>query len=253
MAARSTEGEYYPAHDLNLIQQQLQLLVNDLRGQYQLTYITLRRSGEYLTRIDVELKGVAGETEVGPFNVDSFYGADNQGVIKLDPPSFDRANNRATVFLRALHVPRNIDHIKFRVNTAEPPQVALVRSQDGGLLEGWKLSGPDADCWYEVVSDTPLEFGSLGQQARLTFSNPSEADLLVPIDFDDTIYTGGKALLPPSDIPIGNFRQGCAASPSERGGDRETNAVNGDGSGVTQLTHHEAVDLYPAWSPAVGR
>ena len=57
-AALSTDGSYYSARDLNLIQEQIQLLVNDLRGQYQLTYITLRRTGEYGMGIAVDLAGV---------------------------------------------------------------------------------------------------------------------------------------------------------------------------------------------------
>lgn len=110
-ASRSTGGAYYSARNLNLIQEQLQLLVNDLRGQYQLTYITLRRTGEYRVGVGLEVAGILGETEVGPFDVSQFFGADNQGVIEFDPPSLDRVNRRATAFMRALHIPRNIDRM----------------------------------------------------------------------------------------------------------------------------------------------
>ena len=168
--AYSTGGAYYSAHDLDLIQEQLQILVNDLRGQYQLTYITLRRTGVYDVGIALELVGIVGGTQVGPFDVATFFGADNQGVIELDPPSFDRANNRATVFMRALHMPRNIDRMRFRMQTAKPLLVELAPDRDGGLLEGWTLNGPDTGGWYEASSDTPLEFWQ---------SRPAgEADLL---------------------------------------------------------------------------
>ena len=63
--AYSTGGAYYSARDLNLIQEQLQLLVNDLRGQYQLTYITLRRTGEYRVGIGLDVAGILGETGGG--------------------------------------------------------------------------------------------------------------------------------------------------------------------------------------------
>ena len=141
--AYSTDGAYYSAHDLDLVQEQLQLLVNDLRGQYQLTYITLRRRGEYHIGISARLAGIRGETEVGPFDVARFFAADNQEVIGYDPPSLDRANQRATVFMRAQHIPRNIDRIRFRADTDNPLRAELVQSRDGGLLEGWTLNGPD--------------------------------------------------------------------------------------------------------------
>ena len=193
-AARSTDGAYYSARNIDQIQERIQLLVNDLRGQYQLTYITLRRSGEYDASVSVELAGVEGETAFGPFDVASFFGPDNQGVIEFDPPTLDRASQRATAFMRARHVPRNIDRIRFRVETAKPMQVELVPGRDGGLLEGWSLSGPDAGGWYEASSGTPLEFGSLGLLAKLTLSNVIEDGLNVPVEFDNAIYAGGKAL-----------------------------------------------------------
>ena len=193
-AAESTDGAYYSARDLNLIQRQFELLVNDLRGQYQLTYITLRRTGEYRTSISVDLAGVSGKTQVGPFDVARFFGADNQGVVGFDSPSLDRTKHRATVFMRALHIPRNIDRIRFKVQTAKPLQVELVPSKDGGLLEGWRLSGPDAGGWYQVASGTPLEFGSIGLLAKLTFSDFMGDGLEIPIEFDNSIYTGGKTV-----------------------------------------------------------
>ncbi len=193
-AAHTTDGAYFSAHDLNLVEEQLQLLVNDLLSQYQLTYITPRQSGEYRIRITLEMAGGYGSTELGPFDMARFYGADNRGVVQLDTPSFDRANQRATVFMRALHIPRNIDRFRFRVNTDKDFQVELVPSRDGGLLKGWSLSGPHADGWYELSSTTPLEFGSLGPLTKLTFYNITEADLNIPVEFDNSVYAGGKTI-----------------------------------------------------------
>ena len=233
-SARSTDGAYYSARDLNLIQEQLQLLVSDLRGQYRLTYITLRRTGEYQVAIGAEIAGVWGETYAGQFDVARFFGPDNQGVIEFDPPTVDRANNRATAFVRALHVPRNIDRIRFRVETPKPLQVDLVPGRDGGLLAGWNLSGPDAGGWYEASSGTPLEFGSLGLLAKLTFSNVTEdltkEFLRIPIEFDNAIYTGGKGFSPSA------FAMG---SPPKMywtdGGTEKIQRANLDGSGVEDL------------------
>ena len=142
--AHSTGGEYFSAHDLNLVDEQLELLVSDLLSRYQLTYITLRRSGEYRIGITSKLAGFHGSTEVGPFDVERFYGADNQGVVQLDPPSFDRANRRARVFMRALHIPRNIDRIRFRANIDIDFRVELVPSK--------KMAG----CWKDGVLAVPI-------------------------------------------------------------------------------------------------
>lgn len=250
--AHSTDGAYYSAHDLELVQEQLQLLVNDLRGQYQLTYITLRRIGEYRIGISAELAGVRGWTEVGPFDVARFYGADNQGVVTFDTPSLDRAGQRATIFMRAQHIPRNIDRIRFRVSTDKPLHVELVSSSDGGLLEGWSLSGPGPDGWYEIASPTPLEFGSLGLLARLTFSNVTEEGLEIPVEFDNSIYTGGKTLARSSYVGIGNFYpKGHIAFSSLRsdGEPYEIHVISLDGSGAVRRSGPIGEGEWPDWAP----
>ena len=73
------------------------------------------------------------------------FGPDNRGVVRSDPASVDRVTGQATLFMRALHVPRNIERIRFRLETSKPVAVELVSGEDGGLLGGWTLAGPDAD------------------------------------------------------------------------------------------------------------
>ena len=249
-AARSTGGAYYPAGDIDLLQEQMQLLVDDLRGQYQLTYITLRRTGEYRAAIEVEIEGVDNSTVFGPFDVAGFYGPDNQGVVEFDPPSLDRTNRRATAFMRALHVPRNIDRIRFRAQTSKQLKVELVPSEDGGLLEGWNLSGPGAGGWYEASSGTPLEFGSLGLMFKLTISGVTEKGLEVPIEFDNSMYAGSKTLGDSMYLVIGDFvPAGRIVFHSDRDGDDEIYTMNADGSGVRQLTRNSDDDGLPDWSP----
>ena len=248
--AYSTGGAYYSARDLNLIQEQLQLLVNDLRGQYQLTYITLRRTGEYSVGIGLDVTGILGETAAGPFDVERFFGADNQGVVRFDPPAFDRANQRATAFMRAFHIPRNIDRMRFRADTDKPLQVELVSGREGGLLAGWTLAGPDANGWYEASSGTPLEFGSLGLLAKLTVSGIVEEGVEIPIEFDNSIYAGGKSLARASHLRIGKVvSSALIAFTSNRDGNDEIYVMNSDGSGQTRLTDDEANDSDPSWSP----
>ena len=248
--ARSASGGYYSARDVSALQNELQLLVNDLRGQYQLTYITLRRSGEYRTAIAVDVYGITGEATVGPFEMSNFFGAANQGVIDIDPPSLDRASGRATVFIRARHIPRNIDRMRFRLDTEKPVAVELVSRRDGGLLEGWTLTAPDGAGFYEA-SGPALEFGSLGLLFEVTVSGITDGGLGIPMEFDNAIYAGGKRLEHPEFVAIGEVvPTGRIVFQSGRDGDKsEIYVMNAGGSGVTRLTDNEVHDGSPTWSP----
>ena len=241
-----TGGGYYPARDVSLLQEQLQLLVSDLRGQYQVSYITLRRAGEYRVRVAVELDDVSGSMQTAPFDAATFFGPDNQGVIQFDPPSIDSDERQVTAFLRVLHLPRNVDRIRFKADTSKPLAVELVARQDGGLLDGWTLSGPDAGGFYEASSPDPLEFGNLGLLFKLTVSDVTEQFLYIPFEFDNAIYTAGKSL--GGRVPLTIDPRQIAFS-SNRDGNPEIYVMNADGSGVTRLTDHPGEDWDPKWSP----
>ena len=249
--AESTGGGYYPARDVSLLQEQLQLLVNDLRGQYQVSYITLRRTGEYRTGVAVELDGVRGSMQTGTFDVARLFGPDNQGMIQFDPPSVDHSAQQATAFVRALHMPRNIDRIRFRLDTSKPVHVELVAREDGGLLDGWTLLGPDPEGFYDVSSPEPVAFGNFGLLFRLTISDFTERSLEISVEFDNSTYTAGKRLIHPLWVAFGPPIRpyGRIAFQSDRTGNSDIYVVNADGSGLANLTNGTGSNRLPRWSP----
>ena len=241
--AHSTGGRYYSAHDVDLVRERLRQAVYELLGQHQLTYLTLRRAGEYRVRMVLEVEEIRGEVKLGPFDAARFFGAGDREIIEFDPPSLDRANRRSTVFMRARHVPGGIGRIRFRAQIPRLSRVELAPGRDGGLLEGWTLSGPDAGDWYEASGEA-LASGGLGLLAKLTFSDLMEDDQGILLDFDG-VYTGGETLA--GDI----VRMERIAFTSGRAGHFEEHdicAMKADGSGVTRLVDNETVG-FPSWSP----
>ena len=82
--------------------------------------------------------------------VATFYGPDNRGAISVDTPSLDKEPTVATVFIRALHIPRNVRHIRFQMTTLKEVDLELVSEKDGGTLSGWSLFGPDQQGFYDA-------------------------------------------------------------------------------------------------------
>ena len=198
----SSGGAYFAATDLETVQSQLRLLVNDLLGQYKVSYITLRREGNYRVQVQVDFADVTGIFETLALDVASFFGLDRRGFIGFDPPSVDRERGQAQVFVRALHVPRNIDHFRFKLDTTKNVAITLVPRVDGGLLEGWDLSGPDEEGFYDLSSYRSLEFGNFGLLFQLTLSGVTEETLVIPVEFDNSIYFAGKSFTHPGSISL---------------------------------------------------
>ena len=82
-AALETEGSYYRAQQFAGLEDQLETIVGDLRGQYKISYITLRRAGWYQARVSVTLRGAEGNFHTETFDVARFFGPDNRGVVPV--------------------------------------------------------------------------------------------------------------------------------------------------------------------------
>ena len=135
--ATATNGAYYAVAELGQLETQFTALVSDFAGQYKLSYTTLRRSGAYAVRIETNLNGTTGVYASALLPFGEIYSPDTVGRIAVDPPTVDAAEQTATTFVRALHVPRNIQHIRFTLPIDRPATVSLVSADEGGLLEGW--------------------------------------------------------------------------------------------------------------------
>ena len=97
------------------------------------------------------------------------------------------------MLVRAHHIPRNIKQLVFRVEGATPTSITLVPAADGGLLEGWGLSGPDQQGYYDLRSAEALDFGNFGHLFRMSFSKPVDEDVEIGLSLDNSVYAAGKS------------------------------------------------------------
>ena len=223
------------------------MLINDLLGQYLVSYITLRRQGTYQTRVDIDLPDVIGTLMSPEVDVASFYGLDNQGHITVDPPSRDQEAGTARVFLRELHVPRNITQFRFKLDTMKGVEVGLVSEADGGLLEGWELT-KDFQGFY-VASGIALEFGNFGLLFQLDISGATENSLDIPMVFDNSFYTAGKSFRYPPFFCLGECPAGRIAFRSLRHAvTSDIYVMKFDGTDQINITDHINEDFFPDWS-----
>ena len=189
----STGGNSYAVRDQHDIHPILDMLKNDLRAQYRVSYVTLRRSGSFRVRVEATVQEAASSFQSDNLDAAAFFGPDIEGVIALDAPIADISSKKTEVLVRALHVPRNISRFRFTVDGPTPPQITLVPTDEGGMLDGWRISGPDDRGYYDLRSDRTLDFGNFGPLFRLTFARVTDEGLDITLGLDNSVYAAGKS------------------------------------------------------------
>ena len=249
--ASATNGAYYAVAELAELEGQFTALVNDFAGQYKLSYTTLRRSGAYAVRIETTIGEVSGVFASAALPFGEVYSPDTQGRIAVDPPTINTAEQTATTFVRALHVPRNIRHFRFTLPIDLPATVTLVAAEEGGLLDGWELAPPDNVGYWTASGPAPLPFGNFGLLFKVVVSDVTAKDIAIPIVFDNSGYTGNKQFV----VVSGGAEERLAqiAFASLRDENWEIYVMNADGTGLARLTDDPGNDVAPAWSPDARR
>ena len=146
------------------------------------------------------MRGVSASFESDELDASTFHGPDIEGVTAFDRPLVDSASRKLQVLVRALHVPRNIKLFRFRLDTPKAVRTTLVPGEEGGLLEGWKVSGPDDQGYFTLSSDRTLDFGSFGPLFWLTLSDVTEESLEIPFELDNLVYRAGKSFQSPATV-----------------------------------------------------
>ncbi|MDA1035369.1 MAG: VWA domain-containing protein, partial [Chloroflexi bacterium] len=205
--ASQTGGAYYQAPGFDELEQLLEQITNDLKGQYKVSYNTLSTEGANEVRVDVNIGAATGTFVSEQIDFAEIFGADNVGQLLTDPPAFDLANNQTVVFVRASHVPRNVTHLRLRLITDRGVAAAVVSADDGGLLSGWTLEPPDEYGWIVVRSTTPLAFGNFGLLLKLTVEGVEPSEVLA-LEIDNSGYDGQK---PFNDATGPDIAGSCAA------------------------------------------
>lgn len=195
--ASQTVGEYYPAGDIESFRSKLQQITRDLGGQYKLSYITLKRSGNHDVKVQLLYGAMHGSFDT-TLDLGSIYGDDRVGMITFDSPTM--LSNKLSVVARAQHVPRNINRFRFKLDTTKPYTVTLPQAVDGGLCEGWAVDVPDIEGYLDVSATVPLKFGDFGPLFQITVDDVTETAITILFTLDTSIYSDGKTFTYPANI-----------------------------------------------------
>ena len=207
-----TAGQYYKAESLKDLATRFEEIVLDLGGQYTLRWSTLKRSSStFIPSFDISYKGVPASQSGPPYRPTDHAGDVLHGRLRI--PDYTHGINQeshsATVYLRAVYVPRYVRRIHLYVQTPYSFTASSVPSASGGLCGGWPAAtktaaGGEDDYWIELASSNPqnpytaIPYGAFGNLLRFDFTGlPAgvSGGLFQLIAVDNTIYaqTGGQS------------------------------------------------------------
>ncbi|MDQ7051582.1 MAG: vWA domain-containing protein [candidate division KSB1 bacterium] len=200
--AETTDGGYYLADQLELIQSQMQTIARNLRGQFRLTYLTLNRRDEFVVRVEMQYQNALNwfSTRIdlsGLGNLD-----DRQGRIDYCDVVF--ADSAAIIILLFEHIPRNVSELTFRIESAAIDSLMLLRQANGGMLDSTWLFRRNSE-WITLFSITErsLPFGGFGPFFRIRLAPISGTTLELPFAIDNSVYHGQKVFLFPETLDVG--------------------------------------------------
>lgn len=199
---RATGGEYFGAADFAAFTQQWALAARNLRQQYKLSYLTLKKMGKHAVRVQIDW---AGETNYFEQTLDLGAIYDDDRVGRLGYEESGVINQRAEIRFNADHLPRNIDKFRFRLDTNLPARWEIIEAQEGGICENWRLDGPDAQGYISLAAPAggSLPFGDSGGLCKIIFENLKYSGLILGCRFDNSIYENGKHFEYPDTVYVG--------------------------------------------------
>jgi hypothetical protein len=194
--AQQTEGTLYEAVDVSAFEERLNQIEADLLAQYQLSYVTLKTTGEHQVRVALDHEDHQCWFERS-LDLGSVFGDDRIGALKFEEPFIE--SQRLRVRVVAIHTPRNIDRFSFRIREGGFSGELLPPVLTGGLCADWTVTS-DGD-WFELTGPA-LPFGAIGMLWELQIDGVTDSEAVFEFELDTAIYSGGKTFTYPESLGV---------------------------------------------------
>ncbi len=191
--ADQTGGRYYRANNLGELQGRFADIVDDLGGNYKISYITPK---DKTFHVDIWLEYDDKRTEQPisqQVNGAALVDSDRLGIISFNQPL--RHDDKADLFIFCEHMPRSITEFRFMLGLSGTIEldgpIQLIPTASGGLFsDGWSEVEIDNDGYF-VTSGPEISFGDFGNLFKISLKGLPEGTATIPMTFDNSIYSNG--------------------------------------------------------------
>ena len=194
--SNATGGKYYRVADSAALRSQFSRLVQDLVGNYKVSYIT-PKTIDFTTKISLTYRGVTTRNPIEqPVGILKIAGNDREGRLAITRGA-ETAGGQVQITVSATHIPRGISRLAFTAGT--PGQTIAIRfipDDESGLIAGWSAPIYDDQAGLWETSGQEPAFGSFGPLLQITISLPAPTpagapSAVIPFFLSNAIYEGG--------------------------------------------------------------
>ena len=198
--SEKTGGTYIHAESICILLERFEQIINDLGGQYKLSYITpkIPDDGTFNVVSLITHKGVTSYPPLdGQIDASSIYSDTINGIISFNT-HHNISNGTVELLLMCEHAPRYIHEFYFNIGTDYKFSVQTVPDKDGGLCENWKVT-TEENGWFRLTSPNPsnpnndIEFGDIGIICKIIVHDVPNEKLVIPFELDNSIYKLGQS------------------------------------------------------------
>jgi len=164
--ASETDGKYFGLSDIEGLDDAFAQIVQDLKGQWELTYVAQKNDGHVNVDVDFAWEGATvpfgAQFNLSPVADEVVY----TGVIDVGEREVDLDSNTTQFMLKAIYMPRTISDFRFEFPGHTNVQLDIWTSAAGGVCTGWGL--PSWNGSVCNVSGPELEYGAHGYIGTVT-------------------------------------------------------------------------------------
>ncbi|MDD3050198.1 MAG: VWA domain-containing protein [Candidatus Cloacimonetes bacterium] len=186
--SNQTGGIYYSSPDTNTLETSFSRLLNDLEGNYLISYITARVN-TFICTISLDYNGISTSNPISTeINGEEIFGDNRKGLLSIQDLVFTGSD--LSFKLYADFIPRDITEIRILADTGFNSVVNQIDAIDGGLIENWTINQTD-DNRYIILNGDMLKFGDCGGLLEFNFTGINSAGVNIPFLIDNSIYPTG--------------------------------------------------------------
>ncbi len=189
--SEQTGGKFYQNSTISFLQNEFDQIISDLGGNYVVSYIT-PQTLQFQVSISLTYKDITATSPItDTIDPSLISGDDKFGILNFSTANVH--NDSISFYLNAVHIPRNVSELRFKIISDLNYLVENVNPEEGGLISDWTVPQKDEDGFW-ITQGNDIPFGDFGKLCKITFMKSRLDGFTAKFVLDNSVYDYGIKL-----------------------------------------------------------